>query len=163
MSPLICPCICCFLGLLNPARLEKTSIFCGPGMVSSAQGKGTLTFSFVPVLCGTAFKNKGVQPLLDAVCDYLPSPLDLPPTKGKNPKNEEEELVRETSPDEKLSGLAFKVAADPYIGTLTFYRIYSGKVKAGDMVWNPRSPVTGDMASKPWPRKKMRFAAPLDM
>ena len=101
--------------------------------------KGTLSFSFVPVLCGTAFKNKGVQPLLDAVCDYLPSPLDLPPTKGKNPKNEEEELVRETSPDEKLSGLAFKVAADPYIGTLTFYRIYSGKVKAGDMVWNPRS------------------------
>jgi len=101
--------------------------------------KGTLSFSFVPVLCGTAFKNKGVQPLLDAVCDYLPSPLDLPPTKGKNPKNDEEELIRETSPDEKLSGLAFKVAADPYIGTLTFYRIYSGKVKAGDMVWNPRS------------------------
>eukprot|EP00438_Fugacium_kawagutii_P010975 Skav217181 [mRNA] locus=scaffold5232:71211:76024:+ [translate_table: standard] len=95
--------------------------------------KGTLSFSFVPVLCGTAFKNKGVQPLLDAVCDYLPSPLDLPPTKGKNPKNEEEEMLRETSPDEKLSGLAFKVAADPYIGTLTFYRIYSGKVKAGDM------------------------------
>ena len=102
--------------------------------------KGTLSFSFVPVLCGTAFKNKGVQPLLDAVCDYLPSPLDVPPTKGKNPKNEEEELVREASPDEKLSGLAFKVAADPYIGTLTFYRIYSGKVKAGDMVWNPRTP-----------------------
>eukprot|EP00438_Fugacium_kawagutii_P025259 Skav206144 [mRNA] locus=scaffold6089:2651:7402:+ [translate_table: standard] len=127
--------------------------------------KGTLSFSFwaekhgfyrilsgltgfVPVLCGTAFKNKGVQPLLDAVCDYLPSPLDLPPTKGKNPKKEDEELVREASPDEKLgwdswdwklSGLAFKVAADPYIGTLTFYRIYSGKVKAGDMVWNPRS------------------------
>ena len=85
--------------------------------------------------------------MLDAVCDYLPSPLDLPPTKGKNPKNEEEELVRETSPGEKLSGLAFKVAADPYIGTLTFYRIYSGKVKAGDMVWNPRSPCP-DMASK---------------
>ena len=72
------------------------------------------------------------------------------PNKGKNPKNEEEELVRETSPDEKLSGLAFKVAADPYIGTLTFYRIYSGKVKAGDMVWNPRSPCP-DMASKRWP------------
>eukprot|EP00438_Fugacium_kawagutii_P007619 Skav221460 [mRNA] locus=scaffold1700:284256:285599:+ [translate_table: standard] len=71
--------------------------------------KGTLDFSFVPVLCGTAFKNKGVQPLLDAVCDYLPSPLDLPPTKGKNPKNEEEDLIRETTPEEKLSGLAFKV------------------------------------------------------
>eukprot|EP00913_Durusdinium_trenchii_P013127 g12322.t1 len=79
--------------------------------------KGTLSFSMVPVLCGTAFKNKGVQPLLNAVCDYLPSPLDVPATKG----------------------LAFKVAADPYIGTLTFYRIYSGKVKAGEMVWNPRS------------------------
>jgi len=101
--------------------------------------KGTLSFSMVPVLCGTAFKNKGVQPLLDAVCDYLPSPLDLPACKGKNPKNEEEELMRNQSPDEKLSGLAFKVAADPYIGTLTFYRIYSGRVKAGDMVWNPRS------------------------
>ncbi|CAK9085223.1 unnamed protein product [Durusdinium trenchii] len=101
--------------------------------------KGTLNFSFVPVLCGTAFKNKGVQPLLDAVCDYLPSPLDLPPTQGKNPKNEEEIIERQASPDEKLSGLAFKVAADPYIGTLTFYRLYSGKVKAGEMVWNPRS------------------------
>ena len=64
--------------------------------------EGTLSFNFVPVLCGTAFKNKGVQPLLDAVCDYLPSPLDLPPTKGKNPENEEEELIRKASPDEKL-------------------------------------------------------------
>ncbi|CAJ1353111.1 unnamed protein product [Effrenium voratum] len=101
--------------------------------------KGTLSFSLVPVLCGSAFKNKGVQPLLDAVCTYLPSPLDVPPTKGKNPKDEEEEMVRKASVDEKLSGLAFKVAADPYIGTLTFYRIYSGKVKSGDMVWNPRT------------------------
>lgn len=101
--------------------------------------KGTLSFSLVPVLCGTAFKNKGVQPLLDAVCDYLPSPVDLPPTKGKNPKNEEEEIERKNEPEEKLSGLAFKVAADPYIGTLTFYRIYSGKVKSGEMVWNPRT------------------------
>ena len=142
-----------FLSLLDPARMgnQVGRCFLWPGWSDQqVQGKGTLSFSFVPVLCGTAFKNKGVQPLLDAVCDYLPSPLDLPPTKGKNPKNEEEELVRETSPDEKLSGLAFKVAADPYIGTLTFYRIYSGKVKAGDMVWNPRSPCP-DMASKRWP------------
>jgi len=101
--------------------------------------KGTIDFEFVPVLCGTAFKNKGVQPLLDAVCDYLPSPLDLPPTKGKNPKNEEEELTRTNTMDEKFSGLAFKIANDPYIGTLTFFRIYSGTCKTGDMMWNPRS------------------------
>merc|ERR1719277_255659 len=101
--------------------------------------KGTLSFAFVPVLCGTAFKNKGVQPLLDAVVDYLPSPLDLPETKGKNPQDEEEELVRKNVPDESFSGLAFKVAADPYIGTLTFFRIYSGKVSAGDQVINPRT------------------------
>mmetsp|Transcript_130755 Transcript_130755/g.317606 ORF Transcript_130755/g.317606 Transcript_130755/m.317606 type:complete len:699 (+) Transcript_130755:2-2098(+) len=100
---------------------------------------GTLNFDFVPVLCGTAFKNKGVQPLLDAICDYLPSPLDLPPTKGKNPKNEEEELTRKNTPDETFSGLAFKVATDPYIGTITFFRIYSGKVKAGEMMLNPRT------------------------
>merc|ERR1712190_167751 len=101
--------------------------------------KATISFSFVPVLCGTAYKNKGVQPLLDAVVDYLPSPLDLPETKGKNPKNEEEEFTRKNTPEEKFSGLAFKVAADPYIGTLTFFRIYSGKVSAGDFVINPRT------------------------
>jgi len=101
--------------------------------------KGTLSFDFVPVLCGTAFKNKGVQPLLDAVCDYMPSPMDLPPTRGKNPKNEEEILERKNVPDEKFSGLAFKVATDPYIGTITFFRIYSGKVKAGETMLNPRT------------------------
>jgi len=101
--------------------------------------KGTLSFSMVPVLCGTAFKNKGVQPLLDAVIDYLPSPLDLPPTKGKNPKDEEEVMERTVSPDEPFSGLAFKVANDPYMGSLTFFRIYSGKMTAGDMFLNPRT------------------------
>lgn len=101
--------------------------------------KGTLSFSLVPVLCGSAFKNKGVQTLLDAVVDYLPSPLDLPDVKGKNPSDEEEVLVRKNDPEDKLSGLAFKVATDPYIGTLTFYRIYSGKVKTGDIVINPRT------------------------
>jgi len=101
--------------------------------------KGVLNFSIIPVLCGSAFKNKGVQPLLDAVVDYLPSPGDLPPTRGKNPKNEEEELERKNVAEEKLAGLAFKVATDPYIGSLTFYRIYSGKVNSGEMVWNPRS------------------------
>merc|ERR1719343_545436 len=72
--------------------------------------KGTLAFNIVPVLCGTAFKNKGVQPLLDAVIDYLPSPVDNPETTGKNPKNEEETLVRKSTLKESFSGLAFKVA-----------------------------------------------------
>jgi len=101
--------------------------------------KGTLSFEMVPVLCGTAFKNKGVQPLLDAVVDYLPAPTDLVEVKGKNPKDEEEEFTRKCSSEEKFSGLAFKVATDPYIGTLTFFRIYSGKVKAGEMMFNPRT------------------------
>jgi len=101
--------------------------------------KATLAFAFVPVLCGTAFKNKGVQPLLDAVVDYLPSPLDIPDTQGKNPKDEEEVYTRRNTTDEQFAGLAFKVATDPYIGTLTFFRIYSGKVTAGDFVINPRT------------------------
>jgi elongation factor G len=101
--------------------------------------KGTLSFSFVPVLAGTAFKNKGVQPLLDAVVDYLPSPLDVPETKGKDPQDEDKELVRKSTVDEKFSGLAFKVAADPFIGTLTFFRIYSGSIQSGDIMMNPRT------------------------
>jgi len=101
--------------------------------------KAAITFAWVPVLCGTAFKNKGVQPLLDAVTDYLPSPLDLPDTIGKDPKDEEKELTRKNSLDAPFSGLAFKVANDPYMGTLTFFRIYSGKVKSGDVFINPRT------------------------
>jgi len=101
--------------------------------------KGTLSFGLVPVLCGTAFKNKGVQPLLDAVVDYLPAPTDVGVVSGKNPKDEEEKMTRKIDADEKFSGLAFKIAADPYMGTLTFFRIYSGKVKSGDMMLNPRT------------------------
>mmetsp|Transcript_16681 Transcript_16681/g.35355 ORF Transcript_16681/g.35355 Transcript_16681/m.35355 type:complete len:821 (+) Transcript_16681:82-2544(+) len=101
--------------------------------------KGCLSFSFVPVLCGTAFKNKGVQPLLDAVLDYLPSPLDVPDIIGKNPKDEEEAFTRKADPTESFSGLAFKVATDPYIGSITFFRVYSGSVKSGDMMLNPRT------------------------
>jgi elongation factor G len=101
--------------------------------------KGTIAFKLVPVLCGTAFKNKGVQPLLDAVIDYLPSPLDVPEVIGKNPQDEEEKLVRKVDPDESFSGLAFKVANDPFMGTLTFFRIYSGKIDSGDMCLNPRT------------------------
>lgn len=92
--------------------------------------KGTLNFSFVPVLCGSAFKNKGVQPLLDAVVDYLPSPLDIPPVEGINPDNEQPE-TREASDTAPFSALAFKIMNDPFVGTLTFTRIYSGKLEKG--------------------------------
>mmetsp|Transcript_67250 Transcript_67250/g.146581 ORF Transcript_67250/g.146581 Transcript_67250/m.146581 type:complete len:818 (-) Transcript_67250:87-2540(-) len=108
-------------------------------MLKKCIRKGCISMSFVPVLCGTAFKNKGVQPLLDAVLDYLPSPADLPPVEGKNPKNEEETLKRQCVDEAPFSGLAFKIANDPYMGTLTFFRIYSGVVKAGDTFYNPRT------------------------
>merc|ERR1740138_1846624 len=93
--------------------------------------KGTLSGAFVPLLCGTAFKNKGVQPLLDAVVDYLPSPLDLPPTEGVSVEDEEEKMTRASSDDEPFAGLAFKIMTDPFVGTLTFVRIYSGVLEAG--------------------------------
>ena len=96
--------------------------------------KGTLNFDFVPVLCGSAFKNKGVQPLLDAVVDYLPSPLDIPPMHGINLKDEDE--IREASDDAPFSALAFKIMTDPFVGTLTFARIYSGKMEAASTVLN---------------------------
>jgi elongation factor G len=92
--------------------------------------KGTLNFSFVPVLCGSAFKNKGVQPLLDAVVDYLPSPLDIPPVEGVKPGTEEAD-TREASDSAPFSALAFKIMNDPFVGSLTFARIYSGKLEKG--------------------------------
>src|SRR4249919_3136106 len=97
--------------------------------------KGTLNFSFVPVLCGSAFKNKGVQPLLDAVVDYLPSPLDVPPIKGVNPDTGEE-VVREPKDGAPLALLAFKIMDDPFVGTITFCRIYSGTLQSGTGVIN---------------------------
>lgn len=98
--------------------------------------KGTISAKFVPVMCGSAFKNKGVQPLLDAVVDYLPSPLDLPPMKGTDPVNPELILERKASDDEPFSGLAFKIMSDPFVGSLTFVRVYSGKLAAGSYVSN---------------------------
>ncbi|MFL6861341.1 MAG: elongation factor G [Sphingomicrobium sp.] len=92
--------------------------------------KGTLNFSFVPVLCGSAFKNKGVQPLLDAVVDYLPSPLDIPPVEGVKPGTEQAD-AREASDGAPFSALAFKIMNDPFVGSLTFARIYSGKLEKG--------------------------------
>jgi elongation factor G len=97
--------------------------------------KATLDISITPVLCGSAFKNKGVQPLLDAVIDYLPSPLDVPPIHGVDPRTGHE-LSRRPSEDEPFSALAFKVMSDPYVGKLTYFRVYSGKVKAGERVLN---------------------------
>jgi elongation factor G len=97
--------------------------------------KGTLNFSFVPVLCGSAFKNKGVQPLLDAVVDYLPSPLDIPPVEGINPDTDASDS-REASDSAPFSALAFKIMNDPFVGTLTFARIYSGKLEASSQMLN---------------------------
>jgi elongation factor G len=97
--------------------------------------KGTLNFSFVPVLCGSAFKNKGVQPLLDAVVDYLPSPLDVPPVEGIKPDTDEVE-ARDAADDAPFSALAFKIMNDPFVGTLTFARIYSGKLETASQVMN---------------------------
>jgi elongation factor G len=97
--------------------------------------KGTLNFSFVPVLCGSAFKNKGVQPLLDAVVDYLPSPLDVPPVEGIKPDSEETD-TRAAADDAPFSALAFKIMNDPFVGTLTFARIYSGKLDTASQVMN---------------------------
>lgn len=94
----------------------------------------TLRGIFVPVFCGASFRNKGVQPLLDAVVDYLPSPLDIPPVKGKNGNGEEEE--RKASDDEPLSSLVFKVATDLYVGKLTYIRVYSGVLNSGSYVYN---------------------------
>ena len=97
--------------------------------------KGTCASLFYPVLCGSAFKNKGVQPLLDAVIDYLPSPLDVPPIKGVDVKTGEE-VVRKSTDAEALSVLAFKIMDDPFVGTLTFCRIYSGKIETGMNIVN---------------------------
>ena len=97
--------------------------------------KGTCEVEFHPVLCGSAFKNKGVQPMLDAVVDYLPSPIEVPAIKGVLPDSDDE-VTRESSDDEPLSMLAFKVMNDPFVGSLTFCRIYSGKLEAGTQLLN---------------------------
>jgi len=104
-------------------------------MIKRALRAGTIADEITPVLLGSAFKNKGVQPLLDAVIDYLPSPLDVPPVTGIDPKTEAEQQ-REAAPDAPFSALAFKVMSDPYVGKLTYFRVYSGTLKAGDRVLN---------------------------
>ena len=106
-----------------------------PDMLRRALRAATLDITVTPILLGSAFKNKGVQPLLDAVIDYLPSPLDVPPIHGIDPRTEHE-LSRRPALDEPFSALAFKVMSDPYVGRLTYLRVYSGQVKAGDRVLN---------------------------
>ena len=103
--------------------------------IKTAIRKAALANHLVPVVCGTSFKNKGVQKLLDAIIDYLPSPLDVPPIDGVNPNTEAEE-IRHAGDDEPFSALAFKIMTDPFVGKLCFFRVYSGTLKAGDTVWN---------------------------
>ena len=98
--------------------------------------KGTIAGALVPVLCGTAFKNKGVQPLLDAVVDYLPSPLDIPPVRGLEPGGDEV-IERPSTDDVPFAALAFKVMTDPFVGSLTFARVYSGVIESGNSILNP--------------------------
>jgi elongation factor G len=104
--------------------------------LKAAIRKGTVNVEFYPVICGSAFKNKGVQLMLDAVIDYLPSPLDVPAIKGHAVDDEDEILERHSSDEEPFSALAFKVMTDPYVGKLTFFRVYSGTLEAGSYVQN---------------------------
>ncbi len=104
-------------------------------MIKRALRAATIADALTPVILGSAFKNKGVQPLLDAVIDYLPSPLDVPPMQGLDPKSGGE-ITRDPSPDEPFSALAFKVMSDPFVGKLTYFRVYSGTIKSGDRVLN---------------------------
>ena len=104
-------------------------------MIRAAIRKATVAVKMIPVTCGTSYKNKGVQKLLDAIVDYLPSPLDIPPVEGTNPKTGETE-TRKASDDEPFSALAFKIMTDPYVGKLAFFRVYSGTVNAGETVIN---------------------------
>ena len=103
--------------------------------IKSSIRKMTIEGTMVPVLCGSAYKNKGIQPLLDAVVDYLPSPIDIPPIKGIDPKTGKE-AERVSSDDEPFSALAFKIMADPFVGKLAFFRVYSGSLQSGSYVYN---------------------------
>jgi elongation factor G len=122
-----------------------------PAEIRRVIRKGTVGRDFVPVMCGSAFKNKGVQPLLDAVVDYLPSPIDMPPMEGFKPGDEEHVIYRKADDSEPFSALAFKIMSDPYVGKLTYFRVYSGTAAKGDAVLN-----TTD-------RKKERFGRLLRM
>jgi len=115
----------------DPASITEDEII-------AAIRKGTISMDCTPMLCGSSYKNKGVQPLLDYVCAFLPAPIDVEVIKGTNPNTEEEE-DRKPAEEEPTAALAFKIATDPYMGRLVFFRVYSGKVAAGSYVFNPRS------------------------
>ena len=104
--------------------------------IIGALREGTLSCALTPVLCGTSYRNKGVQPLLDAVIAYLPSPLDVPPVHGILPKDPDTDVVRHASDEEPFAALAFKIAADPFVGKLAFFRVYSGTINNGSYVYN---------------------------
>ena len=104
--------------------------------LNKAIRKATIACEMTPVLCGTSYRNKGVQPLLDAVCEFMPSPLDIPSIKGVDPRHEGKEIERHPSDEEPFSALAFKIAVDPFVGKLAFFRVYSGKVSANSYVYN---------------------------
>jgi len=122
--------------LTDTYLLDESAV--APDMLRRAIRKATLDISVTPVLCGSAFKNKGVQSLLDAIVDYLPSPLDVPPVHGIDPRTENE-LSRRPADDEPFAALAFKVMSDPYVGKLTYIRVYSGKAESGSRVLNTSS------------------------
>jgi elongation factor G len=107
-----------------------------PDEIRQAVRAGTIAQTFVPVLCGSAFRNKGVQPLLDAIIAYLPSPADLPPVKGFKPGKPDAEMFREPSDAEPFTALAFKIMSDPHVGKLTYFRVYAGTTQKGDSVTN---------------------------
>ncbi|MEK2690147.1 elongation factor G [Bdellovibrio sp. GT3] len=107
--------------------------------LKTALRKGTLELKAFPVFCGAAFKNKGIQPLLDGVIDYLPSPIEVPDIVGHDPEKPEKEIICKTDFDAHVAALAFKIANDPFAGTLTYIRVYSGEVKVGDQLLNPRT------------------------
>ncbi len=121
--------------LLN-AYLDEGDL--APDALRAGIRKAVVAGKLVPVLCGTSLRNKGIQPLLDAVVDYLPSPLDVPAVQGRHPKTEEA-ATRATGDFEPLCALAFKVATDPFVGKLVFMRVYSGELRKGANVWNPRT------------------------
>lgn len=127
----------------DDALLEK--FFAGEEIpveeLKKALRAAVIAYKLVPIYAGTSLRNKGVQPLLDAVIDYLPSPVDLGEVKGTNPKTEQEE-IRKLVPDEKLCGLAFKIQIDPHVGKITYFRVYSGKVEAGSYIYNATKGIT---------------------
>ncbi len=141
--------------LLELARLHRSKLleavaecdealmdkyFCGTDFseeeVNRIIREETIACRLTPVLCGTSYRNKGVQPLLDAVCTYLPSPLDIPSIRGVDPRDPDREVIRHPSDDEPFSALAFKIAVDPFVGKLAFFRVYSGKTAANSYVYN---------------------------